>query len=96
MVEAELSESKKKIYFEVVDLIIESVNLRHVPREQFQLGTVFGPPGLGLDSVDILEIIIAVEQKFKLKFPDAEMARVHLQNLGTLVDFISLNNNSKT
>lgn len=89
MLGQELSENKQILFDDLVGLIIESVNLRHVPRENFQRETVFGATGLGLDSVDILEIVIAIEQKYKLKFPDAEMARVHMQNLGTLVDFIA-------
>lgn len=74
---------------ELADLIIESVNLRHVPREKFTFETTFGAEGLGLDSVDILEIVIALEQKYNFKFQDAEVARVHLRNMGALVQFIA-------
>lgn len=77
------------LILELADLIIESVNLRHVPRESFTAETVFGAPGLGLDSVDILEIVIALEKKYSFKFPDAELARVHLRNMGALADFIA-------
>lgn len=77
------------LILELADVIIESVNLRHVPREAFTAETVFGAPGLGLDSVDILEIVIALEQKYNFKFPDAELARVHLRNMGALASFIA-------
>jgi acyl carrier protein len=83
------TEAQVSLLGELADLIIESVNLRHVPREKFMFDTVFGAEGLGLDSVDILEIVIALEQKYNFKFQDSEVARVHLRNMGALVQFIA-------
>jgi acyl carrier protein len=42
--------------------------------------------GLGLDSLDALEIILCAEGCFKVKFPEDSMA--HLRSINTIVDFV--------
>ena len=44
----------------------------------------FGPDGLGLDSVDALQLVVALEKHFGLKIEDAEMARPVLENVSTI------------
>lgn len=50
---------------------------------------LFGPEGLGLDSIDALQIIIAVEKKFGVAIGDASAAKDALQSLGVLQDWIN-------
>ena len=50
---------------------------------------LFGADGLGLDSLDALQIIIAVEKKYGISIGDATMARDALQSLGVLRDWIN-------
>ncbi len=50
---------------------------------------LFGPDGLGLDSIDALQIIIAVEKKYGLSIGDASAAKDALQSLGVLQDWIN-------
>ncbi|NDG71405.1 MAG: acyl carrier protein [Proteobacteria bacterium] len=50
---------------------------------------LFGAEGLGLDSLDALQIIIAVEKKYDLSIGDATTARDALQSLGVLRDWIN-------
>lgn len=50
---------------------------------------LFGPEGLGLDSIDALQIIIAVEKKYGLSIGDASAAKDALQSLGVLQDWIN-------
>jgi acyl carrier protein len=82
---------KDKLVQELATLVIEAVNLRHISPETLNMETSFGTGGLNLDSVDILEVIITLEQKYGVKIPDAEMGKIHLRTLGTLADFISSN-----
>lgn len=46
---------------------------------------------LGIDSIDVLELTVALEKKYKVKIGNAETAREIFQNLGTLADFILKN-----
>lgn len=50
---------------------------------------LFGTEGLGLDSLDALQIIIAVEKKYGLSIGNATTARDALQTLGVLRDWIN-------
>ncbi len=50
---------------------------------------LFGAEGLGLDSLDALQIIIAVEKKYGISIGDATTARDALQSLGVLRDWIN-------
>lgn len=50
---------------------------------------LFGTEGLGLDSLDALQIIIAVEKKYGISIGNAITARDALQSLGVLRDWIN-------
>jgi acyl carrier protein len=89
MINAAGVEGKEQMIRELATLVVEAVNLRHVPVESMNAETSFGPNGLNLDSVDILEVIITLEQRYGVKIPDAEAGKVHLRSLGALADFIS-------
>jgi acyl carrier protein len=46
---------------------------------------LFGPGSLGLDSVDALQLVVALEKNFGLKIPDPAAAKEILQNVNTMV-----------
>lgn len=50
---------------------------------------IFSPEGLGLDSVDALQLVVAIEKKFGLKLPDAEAARQVLRSVNTIAEAVS-------
>ncbi len=50
---------------------------------------IFSPQGLGLDSVDALQLVVAIEKKFGLKLPDAAAARETLQSVNTIATAIA-------
>ena len=45
---------------------------------------LFGPGSLGLDSVDALQLVVALDKNFGLKISDPATARQILQNVGTI------------
>ena len=45
---------------------------------------IFKPEGLGLDSVDALQLVVALEKKFGLKLPDADAARNVLRDVNSI------------
>lgn len=50
---------------------------------------LFGPGGLGLDSVDALQLVVALDKQYGLKVSDAEVAKKILQNVGTIADAVA-------
>ena len=75
----------------VVELILTSVNLRHKDRSQINAQTAIVGEGLGLDSLDILEIAIALEKSYGLKVDGAQQGEKIFQNIGTLTEFVRQN-----
>ena len=45
---------------------------------------LFGPGGIGLDSVDALQLVVALEKNFGLKIADQSKARNILQTVNTI------------
>lgn len=75
--------------FEIKQLIVEALMLDHVTPEQIDTdGALFGD-GLGLDSVDALELAMAIEKRFgvRIKARD-EGTREVFRSVKTLAEHI--------
>lgn len=79
---------REKLSQELKSLIIEAVNLQHLTVESIKDEESLYQDGLGLDSVDILEIIVGIENKYGVKVPNAESGKKAFQSVSTIVDFI--------
>jgi acyl carrier protein len=49
---------------------------------------LFGPGGLGLDSIDALELVVSLEKTFGVGVPNSEVARTALQTVNSMHDYI--------
>ncbi|PYL05943.1 MAG: phosphopantetheine-binding protein [Verrucomicrobia bacterium] len=49
---------------------------------------LFGPNGLGLDSIDALELAVSMEKTFGVGVPNAEIATKALRSVNTIHDYI--------
>jgi acyl carrier protein len=70
-------------------LIIENLMLQASPAEIADDLPLFGPGGLGLDSVDALQLVLALDKQFGLKITDPEMAKKVLQSVNTIAEAVS-------
>jgi acyl carrier protein len=74
---------------ELKQLIIETLRLEDIKAEDISdQAPLFGNEGLGLDSVDALEIVVALEKKYGVIIADEEVGREALASLEVLADFI--------
>ena len=64
--------------------LIEELMLQEEADEIGDQMPLFGPDGLGLDSVDALQLVVALEKHFGLKIPDAEAAKEILASVETI------------
>ena len=70
-------------------LILTTLKLTHVrPEEIPDDEPLIGSPRLGLDSIDALEVVLAIEKKFGVKIGSSEESRKALANINTLADYI--------
>lgn len=49
---------------------------------------LFGPDGLGLDSIDALELVVSMEKTFGVGVPNSEVAGKALRSVNTIHDYI--------
>jgi acyl carrier protein len=73
---------------EVKNLVISSVNLHHLDPGTISGETSLREGGLELDSVDMLEVVVAVEHKFGVKVADAEVGKKFFRTIGGIAEFI--------
>ena len=72
-------------------MMVENLMLKISPEEIGDEQPLFGPGGLGLDSVDALQLVVALEKNYRLKIPDPEVARVILKDVNSIAGAVSLN-----
>jgi acyl carrier protein len=47
---------------------------------------LFGPAGIGLDSVDALQLVVMIEKNFNFKMADQDQAKRILQSVSTIAE----------
>ena len=65
-------------------LLVENLMLQITPEQIGDDQPLFGPDGLGLDSVDALQLVVALDKNHGLKLSDAEVARKTLHTVNTI------------
>lgn len=78
------------LQLEIKHLIIEALGLEDMAAEDIAADlTLFGE-GLGLDSVDALELGLAIQKRFGIKIDaDAKDTRKHFANVASLAAFVA-------
>jgi acyl carrier protein len=76
--------SNPELKLQIKRLMVENLMLQITAEEIADDIPMFGPGGLGLDSVDALQLVVALDKSFGLKISDAEAAKGILQNVNTV------------
>lgn len=72
----------------IKEMMIEELMLEITPEEIADDTPIFGVDGLGLDSVDALQLVVALDKHFGLKLGDSDAARAVLENVGRIAEEI--------
>jgi len=71
------------------ELIVEDLSLEDVtPEEISDDASLFGE-GLGLDSLDAVELVVLLQRHFGIQIKDLEEGRKIFENLETLAQYVS-------
>jgi len=74
------------------ELIIEALNLEDLAPDDIDTEAPLFGEGLGLDSIDALELGVAVRRKYGVNFDvDSEEIRDHFASVASLARFITAN-----
>jgi acyl carrier protein len=71
-------------------MIVQKLNLKAVTADSFaDDAPLFGPQGIGLDSVDALELVLAIESEYGIQIQDAEVGKEAFASARVLCDFVN-------
>ena len=73
---------------EIKQAIVRSLRLPITPAEIGDSAPLFGE-GLGLDSIDVLELVLELERSFGVSIGDEQTGMKVLRSVDTIADFIA-------
>ncbi|NWG00471.1 MAG: acyl carrier protein [Thermoanaerobaculaceae bacterium] len=80
--------STTPLHRKVKELIIERLQLEGVSPEDIEDGAPLFGDGLGLDSIDALELVIGIEKTFGVRIQDEEVGAKAFASVDALVAFL--------
>jgi acyl carrier protein len=81
---------------EIKKLLVSELNLAGKdPNSIEDDAPLFGTGGLGLDSLDALQIAMLVEEKFGVRVPEGDEARPIFKSVSSLSEFIGKERDAK-
>jgi len=79
---------KKTLVTELKDLIIKALKLEDIAPTDIEEGAPLFGEGLGLDSIDALELVVALEKTYGIRIPDEDVGREAFGSVGALADYV--------
>ncbi|MBU8893160.1 MAG: acyl carrier protein [Bacteroidales bacterium] len=75
---------------DIKKMIIETLNMQDITPEDIEDDLLLfgGDNTLGLDSIDAIELVMAIQRDFKVRIDDQNLAREVLKDVNSIADFI--------
>jgi acyl carrier protein len=70
---------------QIKKMLVDNLMLQLKPDEIGDSQPLFGPGSIGLDSVDALQVVVALDKNYGLKIPDPAAAKEILQSVDSIV-----------
>ena len=80
--------SQPDLHMRIKEMLVKNLMLQTTAAEIDNELPLFGPDGLGLDSIDALELVVSMEKTFGVGVPNSEIAATALKNVNTIHDYI--------
>ena len=74
---------------EIKKMLVENCMLQIPSEEIGNDQALFGPGSLGLDSVDALQLVVALDKNYGLKVPDPEAAKSILHSIESMAQAVA-------
>ena len=84
----EIMAEQSALKSEIRQMLIENCMLQIAPEDIKDDQALFGPESLGLDSVDALQLVVALDKNYGLKIADPEMAKRILQSIDAMAEAV--------
>jgi len=82
-----------KLMYDLKKQIIVQLNLQDVKPEDIGNDQPLFVEGLGLDSIDALELIVLLQQQYKIKLSNAEDGPKVFRSVKTMAEYITAHQN---
>ena len=69
-------------------LLVEGLRLEDIRADDINDQAPIFVEGLGLDSIDALELVVLVEEKFNVVIPDEEVGKLAFASIEALADYV--------
>lgn len=69
-------------------MLVENLMLQTPAEEIGDDQALFGPGSMGLDSVDALQLVVALDKNYGLKIADPEAAKKTLHSVNSIADAV--------
>lgn len=76
---------------ELKEKIIEALNLEEMTPEDIDENDALFGDGLGLDSIDALELIVLLDKKYGIKLANPAEGKAIFKSIATIADYVSKN-----
>jgi acyl carrier protein len=83
-----MAEVTKELILQLKKLIIERLKLEEVSPEEIGTNDPLFGEGLGLDSIDALELVLGLEKEYGVIIPDAEVGQKVFQSVRTIAQYV--------
>lgn len=81
----------EELILKLKEEIIEVLNLEDVTPEEIENDAPLFGEGLGLDSIDALELIVLIEKNYGIKLKDPSEGKAIFKSISVMADYISKN-----
>ena len=81
----------EEFVLELKKQIIEVLNLEDVQPEDIENDAPLFGEGLGLDSIDALELIVMMEKNYGIKIKDPSAGKEIFKSINTMAEFVKAN-----
>jgi acyl carrier protein len=86
--EEKMSEPNDQLIEKIKELIIQRLKLVDMTPEMIETDAPLFGEGLGLDSIDALELVLGLEKEFGVIIPDAEVGKRVFQSIRTMAQYV--------
>ena len=84
----------EELILELKEKIIDALNLEEMTPEEINTDEALLGGGLGLDSIDALEIIVLLEKNYGIKLANPSEGKAIFKSVRTIAEYVS-NNRTK-
>jgi len=78
----------EQLVLELKEKIIEALNLEDMTPDDIDADAALFGDGLGLDSIDALEIIVLIEKNYGIKLSNSAEGKEIFKSINTIAEFV--------